>query len=131
MYKHILKERGQIFEEAVTLPRTNPHVCATALNVGNQHGMLACTLTANASVVIATGKAVTLVFQHADSEGGVYADHSTHTVALVDALHVAPGGLVARVVLPPDTKPWIRAKLSCDDGAAVGSIDVSVEYLAR
>jgi len=131
MYKHILKERGQIFEEGVALPKTSAHVCAGALNVGNNLGMLACALTARSPVAVAAGKTVTVALQHADAGGGPYADHSAHAVTLADALAVSPGGVVTRVVLPPDTKPWIKAAVSCDDAAASGSLDVFVEYLAR
>ena len=131
MYNHILKERGQIFEEGVSLPLAAAHACANGLNVGNKLGMLACTITAGAAVNIAAGAAVTISFRHADTADGPYADCGTHAVTLADALEAAPGGLVARVVLPPDTKPWIKAKVSCDDTGASGSVDVFVEYLAR
>jgi hypothetical protein len=131
MYKHILKEKGQIFEEAVTLPKTSAHVCANGLNVGNQLGMLACTLTAKTTVAIAAGKKVTVTFQHADSEGGPYAEYGACTVTTADALSVGPGGVVARCLLPPDSKKWIKAALACDDTAASGSLDIFIEYLAR
>ena len=131
MYKHVLKERGQIFEEAVALPRTSPHVCAAGLHVGNRLGMLACTLTARTGVTIASGKTLTVAFLEADGENGAYSGHSSHAVTLAGALHAGPGGVVARFVLPPDAKDWIKAKLSCDDEAASGSLDVFVEYLAR
>jgi len=131
MYKHILKEKGQVFEEGVSLPKTSAYTCATALNVGNNLGMLACTLTAKSPVAVAAGKTVTIALQHADSRDGLYANHSAHAVTLATVLAVSPGGVVARVVLPPDTKPWIKAVVSCDDAAASGSLDVFVEYLAR
>ena len=131
MYKHILKERGQIFEEGVALPLAAAHVCPTGLNVGNTLGMLACAITAALPVAIAAGKAVAVAFQHADSADGPYADHSTHSVTLAAALSASPGGVVARFVLPPDTKPWIKAKVSCDDAGASGALDVFIEYLAR
>jgi len=131
MYKHILKEKGQIFEEGVVLPKTTAYTCATALNVGNNLGMLGCTITAKSAVTIAATKTVTVTLQHADSQAGSYADHSTHTISLVTARSISPGGVVARVVLPPDTKSWIKAVVSCNDTAAAGSVDVFVEYLAR
>jgi hypothetical protein len=131
MYKHILMERGQIFEEGVSLPKSAPHACAIGLNIGNKLGMLACAITAKTAVAIAAGKKVTVSFQHADSNTGTYSDHSTHTVTLANALNVGPGGIVARVVLPPDARRWLKAVVSCDDTAATGSVNVFVEYLAR
>jgi len=131
MYKHILKEKGQIFEEGVALPKVAAHSCATALNVGNNLGMLACTITAKSAVTIAAAKTVSVALRHADSQDGAYSDHSTHTLTLAAALAASPGHVVARVVLPPDIKPWVKALVSCDDTAAAGSIDVFVEYLAR
>jgi hypothetical protein len=131
MYKHILKARDQIFEEGIKLPLAAPHACANGLNVGNKLGMLACTLTAGTLVRIAAGAAITVSLQHADTAGGPYADCSAHSVTLADALSVSHGGLVTRVVLPPDTKPWIKAQVDCDDADASGSIDVFIEYLAR
>ena len=131
MYNHTLMVRGQIFEEGVPLPKTTPYTCATALNVGNKLGMLACTVTAKTAVTIAAGSTVTLTFHHGDSESGTYANHSTHTVTLAGALNVSPGGVVARVVLPPDTKRWLKALVSCSATGATGSINVFAEYLAR
>jgi len=131
MYNHILKERGQIFEEGVSLPLAAAHACAHGLNVGNKLGMLACTITAAGPVIIAAGKAVTVSFQHADAADGPYAEFGTHALTLADALEAAPGGVVARVVLPPDAKPWIRVGIACDDADASGTLDVFIEYLAR
>ena len=129
MYKHVLKERGQIFAEGVALP--GPHVCAAGLKVGRQLGTLACTLTAKNSVAIAAGKTLTVTFQDAGSEGGAYSDHSSHAVTLAGALHVGQGGVVARIVLPLDARDWIKVKLACDDETASGTVDIFVEYLAR
>jgi hypothetical protein len=129
MYKHVLKERGQIFAEGVLLP--GPHVCAAGLKVGRQLGMLACTLTAKNSVAIAAGKTLTVTFQDAGSEGGPYSDHSSHAVTLAGGLRVGPGGVAARIMLPPDARDWIRVRLACDDEAASGALDIFVEYLAR
>jgi hypothetical protein len=128
MYKHTLKELGQIFEEGISLPQASPYLCATALNVGNNVGMLACTITANTEVAIAAGQAVTIAFQHGDSEAGAFTDHSSHSITLAAAVTVAPGRIVARVVLPPDTKPWLKAKVG---SSGSGKIDVFIEYLAR
>jgi len=124
-------EAGQIFEEGVALPKAAPYACATGLNVGNNLGMLSCTITAKTNVSIAAGKKATVTFQHAESQDGPYTDCSTHTVSLAAALSVGAGGVVARIVLPLDSKPWIKAVVSCDDTAASGSINVFVEYLAR
>ena len=128
MYKHILMERGQIFEEGVALPLSATHICAAGLNVGNRLGMLACAITAKSNVSIAAGKTITVAFLHSDSDGA-YGEHSSHTVTLAGALELGPGGVVARVVLPPDTRRWIKAALSCDDAAASGSINVFIEFL--
>ena len=130
MYKHILKERGQIFEEGVALPIHAPHVCAKGLNVGNRLGMLACAITASNSVSIAPGKTITVTFLHGDSDGA-YGEHSSHAISFADGLDVGPGGVVARMLLPPDARRWIKATLSCDDAAASGALDVFAEYLAR
>ena len=128
MYKHILMERGQIFEEGVALPISAPHICAAGLNIGNKLGMLACAVTAKSDVSIAAGTTLTVTFLHSDSDGA-YGEHSSHTITLADALELGPGGVVARVLLPPDARRWIKAVVSCDDAAASGSINVFIEFL--
>lgn len=131
MYLHTLKERGQIFEQAMALPQVAIHDCPTALNVGNELGMLSCTITANTAVAIAAGKIVTFSFMHSDSQDGTYTEQGRTTITTATALSASPGRVVARAVFPPDTKRWIKMRVACDDAAASGSVDVFVEYLAR
>ena len=130
MFNHVLKSADQMFGESLVLPINTTVQCPTALNAAGHGGSLAVTVTAVEPVTLGAAKAVSITVQDSD-DGVTFVDVYTATATSALAKKVPVGGVVARMPLPDDTRRWVKVKLGTTDAAAVGKVDVFLEYLAR
>lgn len=102
----------------------------TALRTGEggQNGALCIKVVASKAAAIAADKTLTVEIMSGAAKDSLEAIDKT-TVSGAKAF--AKGELVYDYVLPPSAKEWTSVRLTCDDAAATGSVDVYLQYLAR
>lgn len=95
---------------------------------GGQNGAICVKVVAASACSIAASKKLTVEIQSGDTADGV---ETIDTKVVAGAKTFAKGELVYDYVLPPSSREYTTVKLTCDDSAATGSVDVYLQYLAR
>lgn len=135
MYDHRLEFASQIFEAGMTLPVSTSAVASAAMRAGGAEGRLAiCVKAADANVVMAIAKKLTLSITECDTETGSFiaAPYDVQAVrTLAAALAAEQGEELINLIVPRHAKKWIKVTVATDDAAAAGLIDVFLEYLAN
>ncbi|GEM_PF-2878815 len=101
---------------------------ALRTGAGGQNGAICVKVVAASACSIVASKTLTVEIQSGDTADGV---ETIDTKVVAGAKTFAKGELVYDYVLPPSSREYTTVKLTCDDSAATGSVDVYLQYLAR
>ena len=96
------------------------------ITVGETQGALCVNIFAKGAVSLSADVTVTL--KHAATEGGEYASLASVTIA--SGATAADGELIKTVVLPAETKAFVKATVASSQ-SNVGGVRICLGYLAR
>lgn len=132
MYKYNLKVNGEYLIKGAALPRNAIVNGANVVRAGGSMSGLEIICAAKGAVTLAAGSEVAIHVLHSQDDETFIA-LPVQGLAAVSAGKTAfeDGEIIARLTLPYDCLPYVKANLGTNDAAAGGSFDLFLAYLPR
>lgn len=134
MYKNILRVNGEYLAKAQALPvNTSAPGNGGPIRAHNTQGALELALVAATQVGFTAGKSLTVTVQDCDTQSGSYADAPVlfKKTFVAGANTIKAGEVIGVLPLASDVRPFVKVKLTTDDAAPSGTVDVFTTYLPR
>ena len=133
MYKNILRVNGDYLAKAQALPvNTSAPGNGGPIRAHNTQGALELAIVAATQVGFSSGKSLTVTVQDCDTQNGSYADVPVlFKKTFAGATTIKAGEVIGVLPLASDVRPFVKVKLTTDDTAPTGTVDVFTTYLPR
>ncbi len=131
MYKYNLRVNGEYLIENAALPK-NATVTGTDMVRAGGGSSLEIVCAAKGPVTLTAGKEVSIRVLHGRDGENFAALPVSATVTIQSGnTNFNDGDIIARLTLPYDCLPLIKANLATTDTAAAGNFDLFLAYLPR
>lgn len=132
MYKYKLRVNGEYLIKDTALPRNAVVNGVKAVRAGKSMSGLEIVCAAKGAVTLAAGSEVAINVLHSQ-DGETFIALPARGLAAISAGKTAfeDGEVIARLALPYDCMPYVKANLGTNDASAGGSFDLFLAYLPR
>lgn len=132
MYKHNLKVCGEYLIKNSALPQNASQEGSNVVRAGGGICGLEIVCAANGAATLTAGKNVSIsALQSMDGDTFIALPVAGQQSISADKTSFEDGEIMARLPLPSEAMPYIKASLTTDDAAATGNFDLFLAYLAR
>ncbi|MFI3270934.1 MAG: hypothetical protein R3Y11_02370 [Pseudomonadota bacterium] len=133
MYNHMLRLYGTDLASEQALPSNTSAVGnGGGQSAGGLLGSTEMVMVAATAVSLTVGKTISMTLEDSDDNETFSAVPMTSScTATSSACSWAIGDVIARLPVPSDAREYVRVKMSTDDTAVSGSVDIVFDYLPR